>query len=61
MFYNRSFIQSDHSRPLKKQQSLIALFCKLLRVLFSIGKKQCEFDGLKLLKGLPQLKALQAA
>jgi Transposase and inactivated derivatives len=48
-------------RPLKKQQSLIALCCKLLRVLFAIGKKQCEFDGLKLLKGLPQIKALQAA
>lgn len=48
-------------RPLKKQQSLIALCCKLLRVLFAIGKKQCEFDGSKLLKRLPQLNALQVA
>jgi hypothetical protein len=40
-------------RPLKKQQSLIALGCKLLRVLFVIGHKQCEFDGSKLLRGLP--------
>jgi transposase len=47
-------------RPLKKQQSLIALCCKLLRVLFVIGQKQCEFDGSKLLRGLPQIK-LQAA
>lgn len=48
-------------RPLKKQQSLIALCCKLLRVFFVIGNKQCEFDGSKLLRGLPQIKSLQAA
>lgn len=48
-------------RPLKKQQSLIALCCKLLRVLFVIGQKQCEFDGSKLLQGLPQINTLQAA
>jgi transposase len=49
------------SRPLKKQQSLIALCCKLLRVLFVIGNKQCTFDGSKLLRGLPQIETLQAA
>ena len=48
-------------RPLKKQQSLIALCCKLLRVLFVIGNRQCEFDGAKLLRGLPQVRTLQAA
>jgi transposase len=48
------------NNPLKKQQSLIALCGKLLRVLFVIGRKQCEFDGNKLLKGLPQIEALQA-
>lgn len=47
------------NRPLKKQQSLTALCGKLLRVLFAIGKKQCEFDGNKLLKGLPQNELLQ--
>ncbi|MEK4303152.1 MULTISPECIES: IS110 family transposase [Bacillaceae] len=47
--------------PLKKQQSLIALCGKLLRALFVIGQKQCEFDGSKLLKGLPQIETLQAA
>jgi transposase len=47
--------------PLKKQQSLIALCCKLLRVFFTIGQKQCEFDGSKLLQGLPQITTLQAA
>ncbi|MEN2468254.1 IS110 family transposase, partial [Ornithinibacillus sp. JPR2-1] len=48
-------------KPLKKQQSLIALCCKLLRVLFVIGQRQCEFDGSKLLRGLSQKEALQAA
>ncbi|APH04974.1 IS110 family transposase [Bacillus weihaiensis] len=48
-------------KPLKKQQSLIALCCKLLRVLFVIGQKQCEFDGSKLLSGLNQKHLLQAA
>lgn len=48
-------------RPLKKQQSLIALCCKLLRVLFVIGNKQCEFDGSVLLRGIPQIKEFQAA
>lgn len=47
--------------PLKKQQSLIALCCKLLRVFFVIGNKQCKFDGSKLLRGLPQVETLQAA
>ncbi|PWA13125.1 IS110 family transposase [Pueribacillus theae] len=47
--------------PLKKQQSLIALCSKLLRVFFVIGNKQCEFDGSKLLRGLPQIETLQAA
>lgn len=43
-------------RPLKRQQSLIALCCKLLRVLFVIGQKQCMFDGSKLLRGIPQIQ-----
>lgn len=49
------------NRPLKGQQSLIALCGKLLRVLFVIGQKQCEFDGSKLLQGLPELDVLQVA
>ena len=52
---------SRTERPLKRQQSLIALCCKLLRVLFVIGQKQCEFDGSKLLQGLPQVNELQIA
>jgi transposase len=36
--------------PLKKKQSLIALSCKLIRVLFALGKKKTSYDGRKLLK-----------
>jgi transposase len=35
---------------LKKKQSLIALSCKLIRVLFALGKKKTSYDGRKLLK-----------
>ncbi|MFD2511344.1 IS110 family transposase [Halalkalibacter alkalisediminis] len=56
-----SYYTKRPDKPLKKQQSLIALCCKLIRVLFVIGQKQCEFDGTKLLRGLPQLDSLQAA
>src|SRR5699024_8405147 len=48
------------NRPLKKQQSLIALCGKFY--VFSLSSvKNNEFDGSKLLQGLPELKALQAA
>src|SRR5690625_1851276 len=49
------------NRPLKRQQSLIALCGKLLRVFFVIGQKQCRSDERKLLQGIPELKKLQAA
>lgn len=47
--------------PLKGKQSLIALCTKLIRALFVIGKKQCEFDGNKLLQGIPAIETLQVA
>lgn len=49
------------TNPLKSKQSFIVLCGKLLRVLFVIGKKHCEFDGSKLLKGIPEIETLQAA
>jgi transposase len=41
--------------PLKKMQSLIALCNKLIRILFSIGKKQFEFSEEKMLKDIPHM------
>ncbi|MED1472830.1 IS110 family transposase, partial [Bacillus salipaludis] len=39
--------------PLKKMQSLIALCNKLIRIFFSISKKQFEFSEEKMLKDVP--------
>ena len=46
--------------PLKKKQSLIALCCKLIRVLFALGKKKIPYDGRKLLTN-PLLISIQDA
>jgi len=35
--------------PLKKKHSLIALCCRLIRVLSTLGKKKLPYDGRKLL------------
>ncbi|MEY2196242.1 IS110 family transposase, partial [Neobacillus sp. BF23-41] len=43
--------------PLKKMQSLIALCNKLIRIFFSIGKKQFDFSEEKMLKDIPHLSA----
>lgn len=41
--------------PLKKMQSLIALCNKLIRILFSIGKKQFTFQEDKMLMDIPHM------
>jgi transposase len=41
--------------PLKKMQSIIALCNKLIRIFFSISKKQFEFNEEKMLKDIPHL------
>lgn len=51
--------RKDH--PLKKQESLIALSCKLIRVFFAMATKQCPFDGEKMLQDMPHLSMQEAA
>jgi transposase len=43
------------NNPLKKMQSLIAICNKLIRVLFTIGKKQCEFSEERMLSDIPHM------
>ena len=38
--------------PLKSQQSRIALCCKLIRVFFTLGKKQTNYNGKKLINDI---------
>ncbi|MBS4203646.1 IS110 family transposase [Lederbergia citrea] len=45
--------------PLKKMQSLIALCNKLIRILFSIGKKQFTFQEDKMLKDIPHMATFE--
>jgi hypothetical protein len=47
--------------PLKKMQSLIALCNKLIRIFFSIGKKQFEFEEGKMLRDIPHLSVKKNA
>lgn len=56
-----AYYTTRQEHPLKKQESLIALCNKLIRVLFVIGKKQCAFDGEKMLQDMPQMSMQEAA
>lgn len=47
--------------PLKKMQSLIAVCNKLIRILFTIGKTQCEFSEERMLRDIPHMVELQIA
>ncbi|MFW5804619.1 MAG: IS110 family transposase [bacterium] len=47
--------------PLTKKQSLIAISCKLIRVLFALGTKQVEYDGEKMLNDIKRPKDYQQA
>ncbi len=47
--------------PLKKKQSIIAICCKLLRVMYAIVVKGCSYDGQKLLTDIQRHQPLMAA
>lgn len=46
---------------MKKKQSLIALCCKLIRVLFKVGKQQVAFSPEKMLRDIPYFRLQRAA
>lgn len=49
------------NNPLHKKQSLIALCCKLIRVLFVLGRKQIPYDPAKFLRALPAVELQEVA
>lgn len=55
------YFTTRNENPLKKKQSLIALCCKLIRVLFVVGKKQIAFCPNKMLKDIPHFGLQEAA
>ncbi|WP_339216659.1 IS110 family transposase [Ornithinibacillus sp. FSL M8-0202] len=54
------YLTTRSENPLKKQQSMIALCCKLIRVLFSLGHKRVSYNGEKCL-GHIRLQQIQNA
>ncbi|MBU5265938.1 transposase [Virgibacillus proomii] len=55
------YFTTRKENPLKKKQSLIALCCKLIRVLFKVGKQQVAFSPEKMLSDIPHFRLQCAA
>jgi transposase len=55
------YFTTRKNNPLKKMQSLIAICNKLIRILFTIGTKQCEFSEGRMLKDIPHMAPLLKA
>ncbi|RYG71048.1 IS110 family transposase [Lentibacillus lipolyticus] len=55
------YFTTRKENPLKKKQSLIALCCKLIRILFTVGKKQVAFSPEKMLSDIPHFNLQKAA
>jgi transposase len=47
--------------PLAKQQSLIALCCKLIKILFTLGTRKVKYDGEKMLNDIKRPKEYRKA
>jgi transposase len=43
------YFTTRRDNPLKKKQSMIAVCCKLIRVLYELGRKQKNYDSTKVL------------
>ncbi|MGX4667622.1 IS110 family transposase [Cerasibacillus sp. JNUCC 74] len=50
------YFTTRKENPLKKKQSLIALCCKLIRILFAVGTKQIAFSPEKMLRDIPHFR-----
>lgn len=55
------YYTTRNQNPLKKKQSLVALCCKLIRVLFTMAKKQVPFNSEKMLSDIPHFQSQKAA
>lgn len=65
--HNRAFkalheyYTNRQEHPLKKQESLTALCCKLIRVFYAMAIKQCPFDADKMLHDMPHFPIQEVA
>ena len=53
------YFTTRKDNPLKKKQSLIALCCKLIRILFTVGKKQVVFNPDRMLRDIPHFRLMK--
>lgn len=56
-----NYFTTRNENPLKKKQSLIALCCKLVKVLFTIAKKEVPFSEERMLSDIPHFQKQEAA
>ncbi|MFC7443234.1 IS110 family transposase [Laceyella putida] len=56
-----AYFTKRSNNPLHKKQSLIALCCKLIRILFVLGRKQIPYDPTKLQGALQQIQLQEVA
>lgn len=54
-----SYYKNRPNNPLSGKQSYVALGRKLIKVFFVIGTRNCAFDETRMMRDIPQLKALQ--
>ncbi|GGE17969.1 hypothetical protein GCM10011571_19710 [Marinithermofilum abyssi] len=55
------YLTTRPENPLKKMQSLIALCCKFVRMLFTLGKKQRTYDAHRMLGNIRRSQLQTAA
>ncbi len=55
------YLKTRSKNPLKGKQSLVVICCKLIRVLFTLGKKRLEYDPDKVLGAYRENQIKQAA
>jgi transposase len=53
------YYRTRPDNPLTGKQSLVALCSKLIRILFTIGRRQISFSEEKMMQDIPHLKTLQ--
>ena len=55
------YYKNRSKNPLKKKQSLIAICCKLIKILYTLGTREIEYDGEKMLNDIKRPKEYKKA
>ena len=55
------YYKNRSRNPLEKKQSLIAICCKLIKILFTLGTREIEYDGEKMLDDIKRPTAYKKA